>query len=85
MAKIREITINVTSVTDNVIKIKTPDGGMEISKELITQLSDASLHDPNDTLIRNIAINLSIGEVDLNDGAKVKTHLDGQKFKMVTS
>lgn len=80
-----EVTVKVIKETKDGITIQMDSTIMELPYEYLKQYMDKSLHDPLETLVRNIALNLSLDKTDFTKAksGEVTTKLDKKVFKVV--
>jgi hypothetical protein len=78
-----DLTLKVIDYKDEVLSIKVGPWTMDLTKEILKQYMDASLHDPTETIIRNLALRLKLAKVNSTSKAELRASLDNIVFKVV--
>lgn len=81
MAIVKDISAQVLSVSNDIIKIRLGSVQVDLTKEQLMMYMDPSQHDPIETVLRNIGLRLALADISLEDGVAVKDQLDKVNFK----
>lgn len=76
----QDAKVTIPDITDDVIRIELPDGlGMDYPLSRLLEYADGL--DATETLLRNIAVRLSLSGIDITDTDRVKAYLNSATFK----
>jgi hypothetical protein len=77
------VTLKVLEEKGDILKIRIGNNYITLSKTTLRDMVDPTIVDPNDTIIRNMAVFLAGSNISFDEKESVTTILDNQTFKVV--